>query len=158
MAQLRDFFQLVARPHIISPHMLDGEAVAVPGATEMHVFLLQAITALSLTYREVRPTQTLLQFPSGRSAFSHKCCFCFMDEQDPLHVLLMTLDLVAERRLFQRHTDDLFDAFLCISWLMSSVPWTSFHKMVVVLVVRQRLLNPTPWILLLLTPAIHWKS
>lgn len=52
--QLRDYFQLVAYPHIISPHMLLGKSVAVPNTNEMRVFLLHAVTIFTLTYREVR--------------------------------------------------------------------------------------------------------
>jgi len=51
--QLRKYFQLVAHPHVDAPHVLLGKSVAVFQATEMHVFLLQAITVFSLSYREV---------------------------------------------------------------------------------------------------------
>lgn len=52
--QLRRLFQLVAHAHVISPDMLLGKTVAVFQATEMHVFLHQAIAVLSLSYREVQ--------------------------------------------------------------------------------------------------------
>jgi len=51
--QLREFYHLMARPHVNSPHKLLGENVAVFQASEMHVFLLHSITSFSLTYREV---------------------------------------------------------------------------------------------------------
>lgn len=52
-SQLREFYHLMARPHVNSPHKLLGENVAVFQASEMHVFLLHSITSFSLTYREV---------------------------------------------------------------------------------------------------------
>lgn len=57
--QVRNFYQLVAHSHVVSPHMLVGNTLAVFQKTEMHVFLMQAMTVLSLTYREVRRLRAL---------------------------------------------------------------------------------------------------